>query len=1152
VGQASSLPKKNELTPKRRIERAAFLAARMAAFSAAGYNGRMPHLHLTRLFSVLLFLLVAAFSSTYADDQGDEFFEKQVRPILVSRCFDCHSGKLADGAKEPKGNLRLDSREAALKGGDTGPAVVPGKLKESLLVDAINYGELYQMPPKTKLPAAEIATLTKWVEMGAPWPKATGQEVAAKDNVFDLAKRKAEHWCWQPVKKVAPPSVKNESWPRQPLDRFILAKLEEKGLVPSSFADKRTLIRRAYFDLIGLPPKPEEVEAFLKDQSPQAFEKVVDGLLNSPHFGERWGRHWLDLVRYAESRGHEFEPNIPNAWQYRDYVIRALNADVPFDQFVTEHIAGDLLEKPRLHSEAKFNESILGTGFWFLGEEVHSPVDIRKDETDRLDNRLDVMTKTFIGVTVTCARCHDHKFDAISQKDYYALMGFLISSGYRQVGFESLEHNREIASALNSMRKGAPKELVQLTIAAVGKDLDRADDYLLAAREAIASGKVNVEEAAKRDLSEPLLKNWVAELTKAKGDKTHLLHSFAMGDFGPHEQKDRIAVPPEQILVNYLDPQAPWFQDGFAFGPRPAQAGEVRLGNVPDQPFAGVVQLGAAELDSAWPRMKIAGGSDKDHGGLGNWDRSGQTLRTAEVTLKSGNVWYLVRGSGRAYAAVNSHLVIAGPLHGAVLREWDGKPDQWQWVNHNLTAYASHRLHFEFTPKLGDFAVAMVVDSAEQPPPIWEQDSPLVSATSAEEFASLLTRECSLAIQGLALGKVANVNPKVGDWLLTRLDLFSLPNSELRQKMRATMTAVLKRQEEMIRQIKTESHTAPSMLDGNATDELLLIRGNSKTPGNAVSHRFLEAIAGTQQNYPAQSSGRLELAAKITDPVNPLTSRVLVNRLWHHLFGRGLVATVDNFGVLGERPTHPELLDFLAAEFAADGWSVKRAIKRMMLSATYQQASGGRQPPDTIVVEQLDPQNLLLHRANIKRLEGEIIRDSILAVSGRLDPKQFGPSIPVHLTPFMQGRGRPSVSGPLDGDGRRSIYISVRRNFLSPMMLAFDTPIPFSTIGRRNVSNVPAQALILMNDPLVSEQAKLWAKQILADPAAKPENRIRRMYLSAFAREPAESEISSAVQFLDSQAREYGLPSEQARTDQRVWADLAHVLYNVKEFVFIE
>jgi cytochrome c553 len=402
----------------------------------------------TLLLVVWGLMLAAAHA---ADDAGVEFFEKRVRPILATRCFGCHSGKLADGATEPKGKLRLDSREAALKGGDTGPAVVPGKPKESLLVDAINYGEPYQMPPKSKLPAEEIAVLTKWVEMGAPWPK-DAAETADKDaKEFDLARRKAEHWCWQPLHSAAPPKVHNEGWIRQPLDRFILAKLEAKDLAPSPPADKRTLIRRAYFDSVGLPPTPEQVEAFVQENSPQAFAKVVDELLASPQFGERWGRHLLDLVRYAESRGHEFDYNVPNAFEYRDYVIRALNADVPYDQLVIEHVAGDLLEKPRLHPTEKWNESIIGTSFWFFGEWIHSPVDIRKDETDRIDNMIDVFSKTFLGLTVSCARCHDHKFDAISQADYYALSGYLQSASYRLARFETWESDRQVAKNIEAI-----------------------------------------------------------------------------------------------------------------------------------------------------------------------------------------------------------------------------------------------------------------------------------------------------------------------------------------------------------------------------------------------------------------------------------------------------------------------------------------------------------------------------------------------------------------------------------------------------------------------------------------------------------------------------------------------------------------------------
>ena len=380
------------------------------------------------------------------DPSALEFFEREVRPLLVGRCQECH------GAKKQKGDLRLDSRAAVLAGGSTGPAVVPGKAGESLLVDAINYGDLYQMPPKSKLPASEIAVLTRWIDMGAPWPGDDRPKSAAKvAAAFDLEAR-AKHWSFRPIRAPEPPEVRDRAWPKDAIDRFILAALEAKGLAPAPEADRRTLIRRATFDLIGLPPEPAEIDAFLEDESPDAFEKVVDRLLASPHYGERWGRHWLDLVRYAETAGHEFDYDLPDASGYRDYVIRALNADLPYDQFVVEQVAGDLLDPPRRHPTEGFNESILGTGFFFLGEGTHSPVDLREEEAQRLDNQIDVFSKTFLGLTVACARCHDHKFDAISTKDYYALAGYLQSSRSVQAFIDPPDRIAPLVAELKALK----------------------------------------------------------------------------------------------------------------------------------------------------------------------------------------------------------------------------------------------------------------------------------------------------------------------------------------------------------------------------------------------------------------------------------------------------------------------------------------------------------------------------------------------------------------------------------------------------------------------------------------------------------------------------------------------------------------------------
>ena len=377
------------------------------------------------------------------DEAQIEFFEAKVRPLLVKRCYKCHG----PDAKKLEGGLSLATRNATVTGGDTGPAIEPGNAKKSLLIDAINYGDVYEMPPDSKLSDEEIAILTKWVEMGAAWtPGEKTEQARAK---FDLQQRIKNHWVWQPVKPPALPKVRQADWPRDGLDYFILQKLEAANLKPAPAADRHTWIRRVYFDLIGLPPTTAQVEVFVNDNSDEAFEKVVDELLRSPHFGERWARHWMDLVRYAETCGHEFDYPIPQAYQYRDYLIRAFNADVPFDQFIKEHLAGDLLPNPRKHPTEDFNESLIATGFWFLDEATHAPVDVRGNEAGHIDNRLDVMSKSFLGLTVACARCHDHKFDAITTKDYYGLAGFLQSSR-RQMGM--LDPQEKIASMANQLR----------------------------------------------------------------------------------------------------------------------------------------------------------------------------------------------------------------------------------------------------------------------------------------------------------------------------------------------------------------------------------------------------------------------------------------------------------------------------------------------------------------------------------------------------------------------------------------------------------------------------------------------------------------------------------------------------------------------------
>ncbi|MFO0850435.1 MAG: PSD1 and planctomycete cytochrome C domain-containing protein [Gemmataceae bacterium] len=962
----------------------------------------------------LLVALLLAGPAAASDPASAEFFETKVRPVLVEHCYKCHSSQ----SKEPKGGLRVDGRDHLLAGGDTGPSLVPGKPAASKLIEAVWYGNPdLLMPPKGKLSPNVAADLEKWVAAGAPWPG--DQTAAAKKAGFDLTARRATHWCWQPVTPHAPPAVKNAGWPRDPADAFLLAKLEAAGLAPAPNADPLTWLRRVTFALTGLPPTPAEVDAFSAVLlPPSAFEKVVDRLLASPAFGERWGRHWLDLVRYAETHGHEFDPDIPHAWRYRDYVVRALNADVPYDRFVREHLAGDVLPTPRLDPATGANESIVGTGFWLLSEELHSPVDLRQDQADRFDNRIDVFGKAFLGLTIACARCHDHKFDAITAKDYAALFGVLQGSGYRQARLDGWAQNRAVAAELAGLRSR-----------------DR---------------KGAAEPGGERLPLQPLL--------SSRGSS------------------------PGLTVVDYANLKpGEWLPDDVTFGDGPRPAGAMSVRKVGDKFQVRREERTAAVFDRFWSGLKTSPDTVVDYGEFGKRTRAGFTVRTPLFTLERDALYYLVRGGGTAYAGVCGHTLIAGPLHGKLLLSFPAA-DGYRWVKHALPGYKGQRLHVELTadPRT-DFAVAAVVQSDEPPPappagPGWV-DAP---AELVPELARLHAKE-----------------------------------------------------QELAKRVVWESRLAPALFDGPGIDERVFVRGNPRTPGEVVPRRSLEALAGPDPLPIARGSGRLELADQLTDPArNPLLARVAVNRVWHHLFGRGLVATPDNFGALGEAPSHPELLDHLATTFVADGWSLKRLVRRLVLSRAFGMASAGTDPKAATA----DPGNALLHTFRVKRLEGEAIRDAILQCSGRLDRTLGGPSVPVHLTPFLDGRGRPSASGPLDGNGRRSLYLATRRNFLSPFLQTFDAPIPFSTVGRRQVSNVPAQALTLLNDPFVHQQAEVWGTRL----ATTDGDRVGALYRAAVGRPPTPAEVEACREFVAGRDR-----------DPAAWAALAHATFNLKEFVFV-
>jgi hypothetical protein len=731
--------------------------------------------------------------------QAVEFFEKNIRPVLIDNCLKCH------GPKRQEGNLRLDTRAAMLKGTDKiGPVIVPGEPGKSRLIKAVEYNGDVTMPPAAKLNPETIEALTAWVKMGAPWPD--GDLVPKPLTVAEV---RAKHWSFQPVKWPDIPTVKNAAWVQTPVDSFVLANLEKQNGTPAPPADKRTLIRRAYFDLIGLPPSPEEVDAFVQDESPNAWATVIDKLLASPRYGERWGRHWLDVARYADTRGYVFteERRFPYSYTYRDYVIKSFNEDLPYDQFILQQLAADQLP---LGDDKR---PLAALGFLTLGRRfLNNPHDI-------IDDRIDVTMRGLQAMTVGCARCHDHKFDPIPAKDYYSLYGVF-------------------ASCVE------PKELPSLG------DPEKTPEYVA----------------------------FAAELQKRQD---------AVAKF-KEEHKDELAAKNRK------------FRD----------------------------QLTALEK----------------------------------------------------------------------------KVEEWK-----VTGTGS-------PPR------AMVLVDAATP-----------------------------------------INPVV------------------------------------------------------------FKRGNPNNRGESVPRQYLEVLAGEQRKPFTQGSGRLELAQAIASKENPLTARVLANRVWGWHFGAGLVRTPSDFGLRGEPPTHRELLDWLAATLMNNRWSIKKLHRVILLSNTYRQSSDVDQKRMNA-----DPENRLFARMNRQRLDFEALRDSLLVTANRLDDKMGGPPVEITKAPFAN---------------RRTVYGFIDRQNLPGLFRTFDFASPDTTVPQRHATTVPQQALFLMNSPFVIEQAKAFANRADVAKLTKLEERVGRMYRLAYGRAPDADEVAAAKKFLSAP------PSGGTLT---TWEEYAQVLLLANEFAFVD
>jgi hypothetical protein len=925
-----------------------------------------------------LLTLVSAYAQAPAD-----FFENKVRPILAENCYDCHTAA-------EMGGLRVDSRERLLQGGKSGAAVMPGDPEKSLLIQAVRQTGDLKMPKGGKLKPAEIQALTDWVKMGAPWPESKAAAVQSSPVKVITAEQRA-FWSFQPLKDPAIPAVKEKSWAKTNIDHFVLAKLEAKGMKPVGPADRKALIRRVSLDLTGLPPTPEEVDAFAGDKSPTAYEKVVDRLLASPRYGERWGRHWLDVVRYAEDDVRGLDPKdrgympFQGAYVYRDWVIQAFNNDLSYDRFIKAQLAGDLLDGQQ-RDKAVAGTAMLGQGPWWWDQA--EPVQGRADERNE---RIDMVTRGMLGLTVACARCHDHKYDPISQKDYYSLAAVFLNTTYHEYPATS---PAEMAVWEKQQKVIDDKEEALDDFMEQQSDLyaemlaQKTSKYLVAAWQVTGEPKKMVAEAAVDQKVDPeMLERWIKFLAR------------------PPKHYSYLRDWQDMVKCGGTLEQAQFLADDF-------------------QNLVLTVAVEAAALKEENDIIKAKAGVRKKprrDSYPNEFETNDQFCPGCDLELKTMPI-----------ERTNLYLDV---FKADQESENDQKPDPGLL---SLQAWALER-HF--------------------------------SAEVTEHVATLRAEIDAL--------KKAQVPYPF---------LHGVGDTKTAQTMHVN------------------------------------VRGNPHTPGDPVPERFLAVLSPPDPKPFSNGSGRLELADAIV--ANPIAARVIVNRVWRWHFGSGIVDTPDNFGKMGDPPSDPELLDYLAANFVKNGMSIKKLHREILLSSVYQLST-----ESSAENAEKDGANRLYWRANRQRLDAEAIRDSLLFVSGDLDVKKTG---------------GPSIDFA-DDNHRRTVYCKVSRYRLDNFLQVFDYPNPSFTAEQRFTTIVPLQRLYFMNSSFVYKQAETFARRVYDE--ANDTARIQKAYRILFGRAPDQAETKAGMDFLQAHP---DTPGDQvAGQPTTAWNEYARVLLSSNEFEFV-
>jgi len=1016
-----------------------------------------------------------------------EFFESRIRPALVQNCYSCHGGD----PEELKSKLYLTYRDGVRNGGERGPAIVPGDPDSSILIKALRYRDAdLQMPPTGQLAPKTIADFEAWVRMGAPDPRVdvpSTEELQAETSWDTIIEKRKQWWSFQPIRDLAPPANA-----KHPVDAFIRASLEEAGLAPAPRATDSDFLRRLYFVLIGLPPTPAEMDAFLQQAArnhTEAVEQTIDRLLASPHFGERWARHWMDWIRYTETHGNENDPAIPHAWRYRDYLIRALNDDIPFDQLVREHLAGDLLDEPRINSELGVNESTLGTAQYRFVQHGYSPTDAHEEQTRFVENQVDVITKGFMGVTVSCARCHNHKFDPISQKDYYALYGVMASTRPATITVDDPDrltaHRDQLSELKNNIRKHLASEWLSATSTLAETLLDPPKPWRILFQQPLDEmHPLYVWQQMRKMEDRDFIKEWY---------KHSMNWERSASALETRNERD--------YLIRWdlsTDDAAQWFRHGNGLLQERSPAGEFNVMVDGEQIVGGI-----------YPGGVYSHGLSSKHSAV---------FASPRFEMQGTNLYARIIGGGGAVYRYTLHN------YPQMLQLYPGErlsDEAWRWQRFDTAYWEGDSAHIEIStardqpmhPRSNErswFGITEVVLAGEsQPPPhdeLAEFVSPLFEQegrpSNAEELAQRYAKALTQSVEAWRDGTLTNNQAR---FLNAFVSVELLPNAldELE-----TVRPLVEAYRELEAQVPVPIR-APGILQDDPIDQPLFTRGNHRAPEDRVARRFLEAIDSTP--YGDDGLDRLELAEDILREDNPLTPRVIVNRLWSYVFGRGIVATCDNFGALGETPTHPELLDYLAAEFVQDDWSIKEMIRPLVTSETFAQSSA--ESPEA---RETDPDNRLVSHANVRRLEAESIRDSILYTAGRLDERMYG---------------RPTSSYV----GRRSVYLEVQRNSLEPLLAVFDAPVPITTQGRRIATNVPAQSLMLMNDELVADLALSLSRRVLDDPTLKDDRaRVDRLFQIALSRPARDVEITQALAFLQAIRDDH---KTNAQAENEAWRD---------------